>query len=57
MIIDNANFHHGGRIQDLIEAGCNVVYLPPYFLSLNRIEKLGLAIAIAGTGQLMWDGF
>jgi transposase len=40
VIIDNATFHHGGRISQLIEsAGCKVVYLPPYSPDLNRIEK------------------
>lgn len=40
VIIDNATFHHGGRIAELIEAaGCQVVYLPPYSPDLNRIEK------------------
>ena len=38
VIIDNATFHHGGRIAQLIEsAGCQVVYLPPYSPDLNRI--------------------
>lgn len=38
--VDNATFHHGGRIAQLIEAvGCEVVYLPPYSPDLNRIEK------------------
>ncbi len=33
VIVDNATFHHGGRIAQLIEAaGCQVVYLPPYSL-------------------------
>ena len=40
VIIDNATFHHGGRITQLIEAaGGKVVYLPPYSPDLNRIEK------------------
>jgi transposase len=40
VVIDNATFHHGGRIAALIEAaGCKVVYLPPYSTDLNRIEK------------------
>jgi transposase len=40
VIIDNATFHHGGRIAELIEAAeCKVVYLPPYSPDLNRIEK------------------
>jgi transposase len=40
VIVDNATFHHGGRIAQLIEAaGAQVVYLPPYSPDLNRIEK------------------
>ena len=40
LIIDNATFHHGGRITDLVEAaGCKVMYLPPYSPDFNRIEK------------------
>lgn len=40
VIVDNATFHHGGRIAELIEAaGCRLLYLPPYSPDLNRIEK------------------
>ena len=40
VLVDNATFHHGGRIAQLIEAvGAQVVYLPPYSPDLNRIEK------------------
>lgn len=40
VILDNATFHHGGRISELIEAkGAKVLYLPPYSPDLNRIEK------------------
>ncbi|MBD1864467.1 transposase, partial [Trichocoleus sp. FACHB-46] len=40
VILDNATFHHGGRIVQLIQAkGVQVVYLPPYSPDLNRIEK------------------
>ena len=40
VILDNATFHHGGRIAELIEAaGCQLLYLPPYSPDLNRIEK------------------
>jgi len=40
LVIDNATFHKGGRIQSLIEqAGCKVLYLPPYSPDLNKIEK------------------
>ncbi len=40
VILDNATFHHGGRIAELIEVvGCRLLYLPPYSPDLNRIEK------------------
>ena len=40
VLVDNATFHHGGRIAQLIEVvGAQVVYLPPYSPDLNRIEK------------------
>jgi transposase len=38
--MDNATFHHGGRITELIEmAGCQVLYLSTYSPDFNRIEK------------------
>lgn len=40
VVMDNASFHKGGRIQELIEgAGCKLLYLPPYSPDLNPIEK------------------
>jgi transposase len=40
VILDNATFHHGGRIAQLIEStGAQIIYLPPYSPDLNRIEK------------------
>jgi transposase len=40
LVIDNASFHKGGRIEALIEqAGCKVLYLPPYSPDFNKIEK------------------
>lgn len=40
VILDNASFHKGGRIQELIEqAGCQLLYLPPYSPDLNKIEQ------------------
>jgi transposase len=40
LVIDNATFHKGGRIEQLIEqAACKVLYLPPYSPDLNKIEK------------------
>lgn len=39
IVFDNASFHKGGRIQTLIkQAGCEVLYLPPYSPDLNKIE-------------------
>jgi transposase len=40
LVIDNATFHKGGRIEALLEqVGCKVLYLPPYSPDLNKIEK------------------
>lgn len=39
VVMDNATFHKGGRISQLIEdAGCKLLYLPPYSPQLNQIE-------------------
>ena len=39
IICDNASFHKGGQIRELIEAaGCHLLYLPPYSPDLNPIE-------------------
>jgi len=40
VIADNATFHKGGRILQLIEAaGCQLKYLPPYSPDLNKIKR------------------
>jgi transposase len=40
VILDNATFHHGGRVSEMIvAAGCQFLYLPPYSPDFNRIEK------------------
>jgi len=40
LVIDNATFHKGGRIKELVEqAGCEVWYLPTYSPDLNKIER------------------
>jgi transposase len=40
VIADNATFHRGGRIKELIEGvGCQLKYLPPYSPDLNKIER------------------
>lgn len=40
IIADNARFHKGGRIKELIEsAGCQLKYLPSYSPDLNKIEQ------------------
>ena len=39
IVCDNATFHKGGRIEQLVEAaGCRLLYLPPYSPDLNPIE-------------------
>lgn len=40
IVIDNATFHKGGRIEQLIhDTGCELLSLPPYSPDLNKIEK------------------
>ncbi|MBE9029083.1 transposase [filamentous cyanobacterium LEGE 11480] len=40
IIMNNASFHKGGRIEELIQtAGCELLYLPPDSPDLNKIEK------------------
>ena len=40
LVIDNATFHKGGRIQEMIEhKGCRLLYLPPYSPDFNKIER------------------
>jgi transposase len=39
VVLDNASFHKGGRIEALVQqAGCEVWYLPVYSPDLNKIE-------------------
>lgn len=40
VVMDNATFHKGGQIEQLIQqAGCKLLYLPPYSPDLNKIER------------------
>jgi hypothetical protein len=40
LVRDNATFHKGGRIDQLVQAaGCEVWYLPAYSPDLNKIER------------------
>ena len=40
LILDNATFHKGGRIKEILaKAKCVVWYLPPYSPDLNKIEQ------------------
>lgn len=39
LVMDNASFHKGQTIDELVaEAGCEILYLPPYSPDLNDIE-------------------
>lgn len=45
VIMDNASFHKGSKITKLIEdAGCNLIYLPPYSPDFNPIEHYWSAV-------------
>jgi transposase len=40
LIMDNASFHHGERVEQMCrEAGVKLLYLPPYSPDLNPIEE------------------
>lgn len=40
LVLDNATFHKGGRIAEMVEAAqCHLLYLPPYSPDLNKIER------------------
>ncbi len=40
VVMDNATFHKGGRFEQLIQdAGCKLLYLPPYSPDFNKIEQ------------------
>lgn len=40
VVIDNASFHKSLTIRELLEqAGCTLLFLPPYSPDLNKIEK------------------
>ncbi len=39
IVLDNLSAHKGGRVREILEeAGCELVYLPPYSPDLNPIE-------------------
>lgn len=39
LVLDNATFHKGGRIAELVEMSqCQLLYLPPYSPDYNKIE-------------------
>lgn len=41
VITDNASFHKSVRVKELIEqAGCKLIYLPPYSPDLSLIEHV-----------------
>ena len=41
IIMDNASWHKRGNIAKMIhEAGCDILYLPPYSPDFNPIEKI-----------------
>lgn len=52
IIMDNATFHKSQQTESIInDAGCNLIYLPPYSPDFNPIEKFwaNLKRTIRGT--------
>ena len=40
LVLDNLSVHKGGRVREIVEeAGCELLYLPPYSPDLNPIEQ------------------
>ena len=40
VVMDNATFHKGGKIEQLIQqVGCQLLYLPAYSPDFNKIER------------------
>lgn len=45
VVMDNASFHKGGRIDKIIQsAGCSILYLPAYSPDFNPIEHLWFSV-------------
>ncbi len=56
IVMDNATFHKGGRIQQLIQnVGCQLLYLPPSTPDLNPIEKCWSWLKSRIRKQLNWS--
>lgn len=58
---DRTSFHPKERIKQLIaQAGCEVIFLPPYSPDLNKIEKFWVRLKhyvskIIGQCESLWD--
>ncbi len=47
LVLDNATFHKGRRIAELVEAAqCRLLYLPPYSPDLNKIENREMLVVV-----------
>jgi hypothetical protein len=61
VVMDNATFHKGGRIEQLIQdAGCQLLYLPPYSPDLNKIEQRRVLVEESnpqkiGAGKIVYE--
>ena len=61
LVIDNASFHPQERIRQLVlQAGCEVLFLPPYSPDLNKIEKFWARLKnyvgkIIGQCESLWN--
>ena len=61
VVMDNASFHKFEMIQTLIEqAGCRLLFLPPYSPDLNKIEKFWVRLKhylrkTLSQFEILWD--
>ncbi|NSM56356.1 hypothetical protein HET73_01860 [Wolbachia endosymbiont of Atemnus politus] len=54
IVLDNASFHKSERTKELIEnAGCKILFLPPYSPDLNPIEHFWFACNKKSAAKLL----
>jgi transposase len=57
LVLDNASFHKGGNIENIIKnAGCEVLYLPPYSPDFNPIEQKWFPLKLEVKKQMQFYG-
>ncbi|RRD32955.1 hypothetical protein EII28_12445, partial [Fusobacterium nucleatum] len=55
VVMDNAAFHKGGRVKEIMKkARCLLLYLPPYLPQFNPIERCWLSVKCKVGQWLDW---